>query len=85
MTFELGKTAEGGADSFLRASGKDVIYRVSKFTSDKLVVDATGFSEPPKKPGEAAAPSPHGMPVAGGGDLPPEILKQLQQQMGHPH
>jgi Domain of unknown function (DUF4340) len=85
VTFELGKAAEGGADSFLRASGRDVIYRVSKFTSDKLVVDATAFSEPPKKPGEEPPPSAHGMPVAGGGNLPPEILKQLQQQMGHPH
>lgn len=85
ITFELGKQAEGGADSFLRVSGNDVIYRVSKFTSDKLVADATAFSEPPKKPGEEPPPSPHGMPVAGGGNLPPEILKQLQQQMGSPH
>jgi hypothetical protein len=85
LTFELGKTAEGGADSFLRLSGNDVLYRVSKFTSDKMVVDAAAFSEPPKKPGEEPPPSPHGMPVAGGGNLPPEILKQLQQQMGTPH
>jgi hypothetical protein len=88
LTFELGKQAEGGADSFLRVSGNDVLFRVSKFTSDKLVVDAAAFSEPPKKPGEEPPPSAHGgMPVAGGGNLPPEILQQLQQQMGqgHPH
>ena len=83
LTFELGKEAEGGADYFLRASGKDVVYRISKYTGDRMLADAAAFSEPPKKPGEAEAPSQMGMPVAGGGNLPPEVLKQLQQQMGH--
>jgi hypothetical protein len=84
VTIELGKQVEGAPDYYLRASGNPVIYRVSKFTGDRMQADAAAFSEPPKKPGEESAPSMGmGKPIAGGGDLPPEILKQLQQQMGH--
>jgi hypothetical protein len=85
ITLELGKQAEGNVDYFLRSNRSEVIYRISKYTGDRMLADAAAFSEPPKKPGEAQAeaPSPMGMPVAGGGNLPPEVLKQLQQQMGH--
>lgn len=77
---ELGQLEASQADYFLRASTSPVLFRVSKYTGDRLLVDGAAFSEPPKKPGEAALDPSKGMPVAGGGNLPPEILKQLQQQ-----
>ena len=89
VKIELGQLDPSQSDYFLRASGSGVVFKVSKYTGDRMIVDAAGFSEPPKKPGEASANADKGMPVAGGGELPPEILKQLQQQgmMGgaHPH
>jgi hypothetical protein len=90
LKVELGQLDPGQTDYFVRVSGNPVVYRISKYTGERLLADAAAFSEPPKKPGEASANAGgQGMPVAGGGDLPPEILKQLQQQgmMGgaHPH
>jgi hypothetical protein len=87
LKIELGQLDPSQTDYFARASGSDVVYRISKYTGERLLADAAAFSEPPKKPGEAAADTDKGMPVAGGGNLPPEILKQLQQQGmmgGHP-
>lgn len=88
LKIELGQLDPTQTDYFVRASTSDVVFRVSKYTGDRLIADAAAFAEPPKKPGEEAN-ADKGMPVAGGGNLPPEILKQLQQQgmMGgaHPH
>jgi hypothetical protein len=87
IKLELGQLDPSQSNYFLRASGSPVLFRVAKYSGDRLLADAAAFSEPPKKPGEESANAPRGMPVAGGGDLPPEILKQLQQQgmMGGAH
>ena len=87
LTLELGSLADGNNDYFVRSSQSDVIYRVSKYTGDRLLTEPAAFSEPPKKPGEEPPPAPQGMPMGGGGELPPELLKQLQEQMGQrgPH
>lgn len=85
IRIELGAQSGEGDNYYLHASTSDVLYQVSKYTGDRLLADAQAFSEPPKPAGEANAGK--GLPVAGGGDLPPEILKQLQQQgaMGGAH
>lgn len=88
LVLELGALHADKNDYFVRSSQSDVIFRVSKYTGDRLLADAASFSEPPKKPGEEPPPAaPQGMPMAGGNSLPPELLKQLQQQMGQggPH
>lgn len=78
---ELGKADPTNTDYFVRSSQSEVLFRISRYTGDRLIADAAAFSEPPKKPGEEqAANANKGMPVGGGGSLPPEILKQLQQQ-----
>lgn len=89
LLVELGALHDNKNDYFVRSSQSDVVFRVSKYTGDRLLADAAAFSEPPKKPGEQPpAEMPQGMPPTGGMDsLPPELLKQLQQQMGQgsPH
>lgn len=78
----VGKQHVGAQDYYLRSSAKpDVIYRVSNFNAERLIADAKLFEKDPKAPEQAANPAPSGMPMAGGGELPPEIMKQLQQQM----
>jgi hypothetical protein len=88
----LGKQHSGGQEYYLRSSGKpDVVFRISNFNGERLMPDAKFFEKDPKPAGDPAAANP-GMPMAGGGapggGLPPEIMKQLQQQMqakgGHP-
>lgn len=82
VVVEIGSDIDN-SDTFTRAAHNEVLYRISKYTADRLVADAAAFSEPPKKPGEAAPPAaPPGMQMGGGGEIPPEILRQLQQQMG---
>ena len=88
LTVELGGLDGEKNNYYVHASTSDVLYRVSKYTGERLLADAQAFSEPPKPPGEASASANKGIPVAGGGNLPPEILKQLQQQGamgGGPH
>jgi hypothetical protein len=83
VKYEIGKLDAGASEYVLRASVSPLVFRISRFTGDRLIADGPSFSEPPKKAGE----EPKGMPVAGGGNLPPEILQQLQQQgmMGGAH
>jgi Domain of unknown function (DUF4340) len=85
LKYEIGKLDAGASEYVLRASANPLVFRITRFTGDRLIADATSFSEPPPKPGEGGGGK--GTPVAGGGDLPPEILKQLQQQgmMGGAH
>ncbi len=80
VEIELGKEHASG-DSYVRATGGEVVYRVAKYTADRLRPDAKAFEKT-----EAKANEPHAgmVPIAGGGDLPPDVMKQLQQLKGHP-
>jgi hypothetical protein len=88
---ELGRERPGSNDYYLRVSGNPVVYRISKFTAERMMPEAKAFQEDEKK--EGAEPAPQ-MPTAGmGGEnqIPPEVMRQLQQQMqmqqgggGHP-
>ncbi len=80
----LGKEHANGSDTYLRATGGEVVYRVAKYTADRLRPDAKAFEKVEPKPNDPSAAAHGGMPIAGGGDLPPEIMKQLQQLKGHP-
>jgi hypothetical protein len=73
----LGKQHKDGQDYFVRSSlNPSVVYRISNFNAERLMPDAKFFEKDEQKP--VAQPT-GGAPVAGGGELPPEILKQLQQ------
>ncbi len=80
--------AQDGEDRefFLLREGSDVIYVVSQYLADRLRPDVEAFQEP--EPGEEPE-APPGMPPGGlgglggpGGQLPPELMQQLQQQLG---
>ncbi len=88
IVIELGQSVEN--DYYLRTSGKEIIYRISKYTGDRMIADAEAFAKDPEaeKKAEAAAPPPS-MPMGGPGanQLPPELMRQLQEQMAQqsPH
>jgi hypothetical protein len=72
LKFELGKLDAAKSEYVLRTSANPIVYRVSRFTGDRMIADATAFT--------SKAEEDKGRPIAGGGTLPPEIMKQLQQQ-----
>jgi hypothetical protein len=81
-TLELGKEVGGNQEYFLRLSGNEQVFRVSKYNAERLMADASSFQEAEKKEG-ASAEAPPAMPDMGGGQqIPPEVLRQLQQQLG---
>lgn len=78
----VGKQHEGGQDYYLRSSTKgDVVYRVSNFNAERLMADAKLFQKDAKPAEQAGGAPPMGAPGNAAGQLPPEVLKQLQQQM----
>lgn len=79
-TLQLGQGSGANNESALRLVGNEVLFRISKYNADKLLADAAAFQEAEQKP-EAQAPQ---MPDMGGGngEIPPEVLRQLQQQLG---
>jgi hypothetical protein len=83
VSIEIGKVHPEKSEHYVRVSGKEPIYRISKFTAERVMADASSFQEAEPKAGgsEPAA----GAPIGGGGELPPEVLKQLQQQLGNTH
>jgi hypothetical protein len=94
VVLELG--AEVSNERYLRRSGSDVIYRVSKFNGERMLADAAAFAIDPKEAAKAAneppamPPGMEGMGGPGGpggmNQLPPELMQQLQQQMAkQPH
>lgn len=79
-TLQLGKESGVSGEYALRLEGNDIIYRIAKHNAERLLADASAFQEAEQKPG-AQAPTP---PDMGGGnqEIPPEVLRQLQQQLG---
>jgi hypothetical protein len=95
----IGKAHSAGEDYYTKLAGSDVIYRLPKFSAERLMPDAKFFEKSDKPATPPPSADPHGgMPMGmggmggpGGGQLPPEVMKQLQQQMqaqqahgGHP-
>ncbi len=74
-TLELGK--ESGSNEFaLRLVGNEVIFRIAKYNADRFLVDASAFQDSEDKPA-AQAQAPAGLDPAK--ELPPEVLRQLEQ------
>lgn len=90
----IGKQHSAGEDYYAKLPESDVVYRLAKFSAERLMPDAKFFekSDKPATPPPSADPHggmPMGMGGPGGGSLPPELMQQLQQQMqaqqGSPH
>lgn len=85
----VGNKHAGGQDYYLRASTNPVVFRISNFNAERLIADAKLFEKDPTPPPAQAGEPPKGMPVGAGGQIPEDLMKQLQQQMqaqGHaPH
>ncbi len=84
FVIRLGKATPEDASLFYLKGRTSLIYLVGKYIADRLTPKASDFQEPEKKeetPDPNAAPMPAGAP-GGGAQIPPELLQQLQQQMG---
>lgn len=68
---------------YVQRVGDDTIYLVSRFMADRLIPNVEAFQpgeEPePEAPPHGGGEMPPGMP--GGGQIPPEIMQQIQQQL----
>lgn len=84
LEIAVGKQHKEGSEHFARITGSDVVYRITNFSSERIMADASAFqkAEPKAEPHGAT-----GMPptMAGGGPegmpqgLPPELMKQIQE------
>ena len=98
IDLSIGKAHSAGEDYYTKLAGSEVVYRLPKFSAERLMPDAKFFEKKDKPATPPPSADPHGgMPMGmggpgGGGGLPPEVMKQLQQQMqaqqaqggGHP-
>jgi hypothetical protein len=88
----LGKPTAKGDDYFLKTNQGEVIYKVGKYSAERLMPDAKFFERqpPPPPPAPGAQPGmgamPHGMggpggPGGPGGGITPEMMQQIQKQL----
>lgn len=78
----------------MREGGDGTIFIVSRPDAERLFVTAEAFQTVPGAEGEEAESPPEGgemppMPGGGGGEIPPELMRQIQEQLrqqggGHP-
>lgn len=86
VVLRLGKKAADG-QSYLQKQGSDVIYLIAAYAADRLLPTAETFKKKPEAaaPKEAPEPPPSldGLGAGGaGGQIPPEVMEKLRQQMG---
>lgn len=85
----LGKQHASGNDYYLRTNTSPVIFRIGKYTGERLMPEPKFFEKSEKPANAPQAGGAPGMPIAGGGQLPPDVMQQLQRQMqaqgGSPH
>ncbi len=82
---------QGEGNRYVMLEGDDTIYVVSRFMAERLrpTVEAfqpgdSGTEEPPPMGGPHGMPGMPGMPgggMPGGGQIPPEVMQQIQQQL----
>lgn len=79
VTLHVGNEVEDGARYVMR-EGNDTIFTVSRFMAERLVPNAEAFqeAEPGSEPEAAPAPAPA---PGGGGQIPPELMEQIQRQL----
>ncbi|MET0283925.1 MAG: DUF4340 domain-containing protein [Polyangiales bacterium] len=79
----IGKPTAKGDDYFVKTSEGEVIYKVAKFSAERLMPDAKFFEKQPPPPAPPGGP--------GGQGISPEMMEQIQRQIqaqqaagGHP-
>lgn len=77
----MGGTAEG-TDVYVQRQGNPLVYTVAAYAGGRLRPELSAFQADP--PSDAGTPEPAAMPPGGPGgqQIPPELLEQLQRQMG---
>lgn len=86
VLLRVGNEASEG-NRYVMREGDSTIYVVSRFMAERLVPDVAAFQEPEPgeggdEPGEPPAGMPGmGMPGMGGGQIPPELMQQIQRQL----
>jgi hypothetical protein len=88
----IGNEATAGQRYVMREGGDGAIFVVSSADAGRLMPNTEAFQTVPGAEGEGEEPPvPEGMPpggMPGGGQIPPELLQQIQEQMrqqgGHP-
>jgi hypothetical protein len=90
VALRIGKASgSGDREFFARRVGVDTVYVISSYLANRLAPDAEALSTPADGGAPAAAPEPPpGMGAMGGpggmpgaGQLPPELMQQIQQQL----
>jgi hypothetical protein len=84
VTLRIGNEAEEG-NRYVMREGNDTIFVVSRFMAERLVPNVAAFQEAepgaegeaPAEPAEGEIPSMPG----GGGQIPPELMEQIQRQL----
>jgi hypothetical protein len=86
ITLRIGNEVDAGSRYVMR-EGNDTLFVVSSFMATRLLPNAEAFqeAEPGTEPAEPAEP-PAGMPgmpgmPGGGGQIPPELMQQIQRQL----
>ncbi len=82
------KLGEGAGDEaknvYLKREGNPIIYTISSYLAEQLQPKADSFTKSERtEEGADGAPGAEGAPEAlpGNGQLPPEVMRQLQQQL----
>jgi hypothetical protein len=87
IVLRLGSDVGGeSSEAYLVREGNDTIFVVSSFLAEKIRVNVESFQNPePGEEGEEAEapppPMPGGVGGPGGGQIPPEVMQQIQQQL----
>ncbi len=81
IVLELGASTEQAGERYLQRRGVPTIYAISDYLANRLQPDAGAFATPEAAP--AAPPAMPNMPPGGGQQpqLPPEVMRQLQEQI----
>ena len=90
ITLKLGKQNDGGREYYVQREGVEQVYLVSKYTAERLLAKAEDFAQKESEAAEAPA-NPTPTPTTPS-QLPPDVMRQLQQQLqqqggrppGHP-
>ena len=77
IVLELGASTDDASELYLRRRGNATIYLISTYLGDRLQPDAKAFER------SATPPAPPAVPPQGQGtpQLPPEVMRQLQERI----
>ncbi len=81
VVLRLGAAADNSGNAYVQKDGAGLIYTVSGFVAERMHPETSLLQTPEGGEEPEAAAMPPG-DMGGGQQIPPEILQQLQQQLG---